>query len=474
MNFWAGFDKTAKLKNNVTLGDHQSRVVSKLKNTDALLLYHGLGSGKTLSSIAATEDSGADVVVPAALRSNYQKELDTFTTGKTKRNIMSYEGAVSKGLPGGENLVLDEVQRLNNPGSARSQAIMKAAPLYQKRLLLSGTPIRNYPHELAPILRILSPKDKRVPLDEMEFKRRFIGSKSISPGFFKSMLGVTPGVAQYPKNLNILRSVVKGKVDYFDPPKEDYPSHSVRTVTVPMSDEQTDIYKYVTSKANPAIAYKVKKNLPLSKKELKEVNSFMTAARIVSNTTKPYGGKGISPKFQAAAHEAASKIKADRNYKVLAYSNYLEGGIKEYAKSLEAHDVPYALFTGEMSDAKKKEAVRVYNSGKVKALLISGAGAEGLDLKGTRMVQVLEPHWNKARLDQAIGRAIRFKSHAHLPENERHVDVVHYHSVHPETLANKWLRAAKPTSADTYLSGLSEKKDELNQQFLQVLKEEGA
>ena len=473
MSFWSGFYKAAKLKQNVALGEHQSRVMDKLKNTDSLLLYHGLGSGKTLSSIAATEDSGADVVVPASLRSNYKKELGKFTTGKTKRNIMSYEGAVNKGLPGGKNLVLDEIQRLNNSAAARTQAIMKAAPLYQKRILLSGTPIRNHPHELAPILRILNPEDKSIPLDEMEFKKRFIGTKKISPGFFKSMMGVSPGVVEYPKNLNVIRGAVKGKVDYFDPPKKDYPSHSVRTVTTPMSDEQADIYKYVTSQANPAIAYKVKKNLPLSKKELKEVNSFMTAARIVSNTTKPYGGKGTSPKFQAAADEAASKITSDPNYKVLAYSNYLEGGIKEYARSLESRGVPYVLFTGELSDAKKKDAVKAYNSGKVKALLISGAGAEGLDLKGTRMVQVLEPHWNKARLDQAIGRAIRFKSHSHLPENERHVDVVHYHSVHPESWANKWLHTAKSTSADTYLSGLARKKDELNQQFLQVLKEEG-
>jgi hypothetical protein len=64
-----------------------------------------------------------------------------------------------------------------------------------------------------------------------------------------------------------------------------------------------------------------------------------------------------------------------------------------------------------------------YNSGKVPVLLISAAGAEGLDLKETRSLIILEPYWNDARLDQVKGRAVRYRSHANLPKKDRTVDI---------------------------------------------------
>ena len=56
-------------------------------------------------------------------------------------------------------------------------------------------------------------------------------------------------------------------------------------------------------------------------------------------------------------------------------------------------------------------------------MLITSAGAEGLDLKNTRSVIILEPFWHTSRIQQVIGRAVRYKSHETLPESERYVDV---------------------------------------------------
>jgi hypothetical protein len=468
-------DKEAKLRQGVHLEDHQKRVKDKLSKTDGLLLYHGLGSGKTLSSIVGTEgDKHTDVVVPAALRNNYRKELKKFTTGGDNRSVMSYEAATKKPLPGGDSLVLDEVQRLNNSSSGRTKAMVEAAGRYKKRILLSGTPIKNHPHELSPLLQILSPNDKRVPQGEESFRQKFIQEKKIRPGIISTLRGLTPGVVESPKNLHLLADLIRGKVDYHAPAKEGFPSRTDSVEEVPMSAEQAGIYNYVTSASHPLIAHKVKANLPLSKQEQRSLNSFMTGARIVSNTPTPYGGKGESPKLRMAADHLIERSRANPNFKAMAYSNYLDGGVKEYAKHLEAAGISHGIFSGELSDSKKKQVVDDYNSDRIKALLISGAGAEGLDLKGTRLVQILEPHWNKARTDQAIGRAIRFKSHDHLPEDERHVEVKHYHSVHPSKWYHKYLGVKRPTSSDQYLSQLAEKKETLNNSFLDVLRQEGS
>jgi SNF2 family DNA or RNA helicase len=56
-------------------------------------------------------------------------------------------------------------------------------------------------------------------------------------------------------------------------------------------------------------------------------------------------------------------------------------------------------------------------------LVITKAGGEGLDLVGVNSVVILDPTWNPAGIDQIVGRAIRYKSHAHLPISERKVDI---------------------------------------------------
>lgn len=58
------------------------------------------------------------------------------------------------------------------------------------------------------------------------------------------------------------------------------------------------------------------------------------------------------------------------------------------------------MFHGELPDSVRKKAIEDFNSGKTRALLLGPAGGEGISLKGARLMQVLDPHWNEARSDQ--------------------------------------------------------------------------
>ena len=100
--------------------------------------------------------------------------------------------------------------------------------------------------------------------------------------------------------------------------------------------------------------------------------------------------------------------------------------------------------------------------------------SEGLDLKGTRQIQLLDPHFNEEKMRQIIGRGVRYKSHAHLPENERNVEVERYLT---QNRPSFWqgLTGGKPdTTAEEYLHQLSQDKLRLNDQVLQLLKEQAA
>ena len=57
-------------------------------------------------------------------------------------------------------------------------------------------------------------------------------------------------------------------------------------------------------------------------------------------------------------------------------------------------------------------------------MIITKAGTEGIDTIGTEAIFIYEgSSWNEALVEQAIARAIRFKSHFHLPKNEQIVYV---------------------------------------------------
>jgi hypothetical protein len=116
--------------------------------------------------------------------------------------------------------------------------------------------------------------------------------------------------------------------------------------------------------------------------------------------------------------------------------------------SMDPEKPAYAFYSGE-EDAEQREFMRQIYNGKfadnfpqsLKAsveargkkllclLLISSSGAEGITLVNVRRVHIMEPHWNPARHDQVIGRAIRICSHAGLPVEERTVRVSFYLSV---------------------------------------------
>jgi len=470
--FWQGFLKRAKLRESTKLEPHQLRVQERLKKKPGLLLYHGLGSGKSLSGIAASQGEKTDVVVPASLRGNFQKEVQKHTTGY-KPNIMSYDKAV-KTPATGDTLIVDEAHMLGTPGSMRSQELLRKAPEYKKRILLTGTPIRNHPYEIAPLLRMVR-GDDAVPTDPKAFNEQYISEQKVSPGILARIFhGAKNGVEYKIKNPDKFSSLVQGYVDYHAPAKENFPAVTHESIDVPMSSEQMKYYDFVMKKAGPALKYKIQRGLPPSKAEATQLNAFLSGARQVANSTKSFGGTETSPKIQRAVTALQDLNAKDKNFRGLVYSNYLDAGVRDYADQLKSSGIPHAIFDGSLSDSKRKAMIHDYNTGKVKVLLISGAGSQGLDLKGTKLIQLLEPHWNNARLEQAEGRGIRYKSHDHLPEAERHVLVQRFQSTIPKSFTQKILGQEANMGVDQYLSMLSGKKDALNAQFLDILKQQGS
>ena len=449
------------------LHPHQQRAIDKLDNVDRLLLYHGLGSGKTLTSIAAAENLGLPmtVVAPASVKPHFARERKKHgLNARIKAHSYAKPPSRAPGL-----LVFDEAHRMGRMESKRSR--YPDSIQGRKMLMMTGTPIRNEPAELIPLLRGLGVD---IPRDKQKFDKQFVENIKVNPNILARIFkGIKPGNVRRAKNLDVLEEMVAGKVDYHAGNTEHFPSTEEERIEVGMTPLQEKAYK-MALRGNAGLSYKIKHGLPPSKTESGRMNAFLTATRQIGNTPAPYMARGVTeedePKINKAVEEIAKRVKKDPNYRGVSYSRYLAGGLHPLRTRLEERKIPHALFTGQETPKQKEEALGAYNKGDLKQLLISSAGGEGLDLKGTKLLQVLEPHWNDPTIEQIIGRAVRHKSHSDLPEAERNVLIQRFIAKRrPRGL----LRKTSPGGTDEYLEMLSSQKAKLVEEFLGTLRKAG-
>ena len=145
---------------------------------------------------------------------------------------------------------------------------------------------------------------------------------------------------------------------------------------------------------------------------------------------------------------------------VLDYHGYTQFKIKKDTQGQWILDIEdenrgkptYALYTGTES-REEKEAVRnIYNGDwdstqdlspalldelksispnnnlgeLIKIFVITASGSEGINLRNTRYVHIMEPYWHPVRMEQVIGRARRICSHKSLPIELQTVEVFLY------------------------------------------------
>ena len=193
-------------------------------------------------------------------------------------------------------------------------------------------------------------------------------------------------------------------------------------------------------------------------------------------------------KYSAKIYSIIETIKKSEGI-ILIYSSYIDGGCVPIALALEEIGITrygdrsrslfekpptpsigrYVMITGDkqLSPSNKKELKVCTESGningeKVKVIIISRAGSEGLDFKNIRQVHILEPWYNMNRADQTIGRGVRNKSHCNLPFSKRNVQIFLYGSQ---------LLDSKVEPIDLYVYRLAEKKSIQIGKITRLLKE---
>jgi len=472
--------------------EHQQKLIDQASSVAAepgasfkKLLVHGMGSGKGLSALGSADALNQPflAVTPASLRTNMRGEIGKFLHNPPSNSVISYTSLASAEPDKYEapTVIFDEAQRLTSPNSAQTEAAKILAAKAKNVILLSGTPIRNRPDELAPLLEILT--GRRMSTEE--FNHRYVGERKIYPGGLLGRLtGTKPVVEPFVNNREELKELLKGKVDYYKPAKApvDVDVHDIDT---DMTPQQAMIYKAMYDRLPWLMRYKMRWDYPLSDQELAQSRSFMTGPRQVALSTMPFM-KSQDPlkafkesgKLQTAFTNL-KKVVDDPRQKAIVYSNFVGAGLKPYAAALTYAGIPNALFHGGLSDAERKKAVADFNDGKIKVVLVGPSGSEGVSFKGAQLTQILDPHWNSARTDQASARGLRFDSHLGLPEDLKSMRIERYSSTLPKDMLARTLGLfgmddpASRRTVDATLSRMSSEKDRTNSVFNDLLREVG-
>jgi hypothetical protein len=490
----------------------------------SILIYHRIGAGKTCSAIQIAETwkqlKRIVFVLPASLKGNFKNELRGLCGGNNyltsservkltkylpedteykeiikssdKRiekyyDIYSYNKFIDLAQEKSINLnnsilFIDEIQNMVSETGIYYKELYDLIHVSNKNLriiLLSATPMFDKPVEIALTINLLRPSEN-LPTGKA-FEKMFIQEKIIKGKKYFSV-----------KNMDIFKNMIKGYVSYYmGAPAYTFPFMAVKYVECEMSDFQYDIYKKITKNENLGAL-----NVLPSKEELFNAvnlpNNFYIGARFVSNVVYPnrkineHGLVSLTEKkirdslakYSCKLDKIMTNIRRAKG-KIFLYSGFKEyAGLKTVVQVLEAFGYKdyhnygagkkrFAVWSGDESMQEKDEIRDVYNrqdnlcGQRLKIILGSPAIKEGVSLKAVRYVHILEPYWNKSRLEQVIGRASRFCSHINLPEDQRDVKVYVYIAMHPD----------EEITIDQYIRKLSDTKNDIIKQFEDAIKE---
>ena len=494
-----------------------SKFMNPKTNNKGLMLVHRIGAGKTCAGILIGEEwkekRKVFFIVPASLVNNVYKEFRTgctqniYVSSKEKKLLVSldstseeYENLIlkinkridkyyniysyHKFIKLLENndvslknsiLIFDEIQNIVSEKGRFYKVLLSSlqkSPPTTRIVIMTATPIFDKPIELALTLNLLKPREI-IPVGQ-KFNDIFI--EKVKDNYKL-------------KNKNLLSALMAGLISFsHGAPSIAFPEKKFKLVRCEMSSFQYKSYKTVSG---DKINYNFKDILDFP-------NDFYVGERMISNISYPNkkvneeGFESLSEyiknledikKYSHKFYKIIKKVTSSKGPSIV-YSDFRSyGGLKPliklfemfgYVNALDASESQkkkknikfYGLWSSEEKMNHKEMYKNLYNDPKnkdgsiLKVMLISPSGKEGLSLLRTRTMHILSPYWNSSRIEQVIGRGVRFCSHKDLPPEERNVKIYMYLAVYKNSY-----------TIDEHIYDLMLRKKELIDQFYKVIED---
>ena len=453
-------------------------------------------------------------------------DFDTFEVFFKRISRMSQENIIKN--YSNKVIIIDEVHNLRSQNPSEKRMMKR---IYDKLheflhviknskiLLLSGTPMKDQPHEIANIMNLILPSDRQIVSDKKEFEKEYLEQdnddklkeyfkgrvsflRQIKSNVDKIYEGEKIGNLQffkvYPDIMKGIQNKTYLKVYSAEKTGENIGEDAKKSSRLYNDSKQTSSFVFPNGKyggkgftsnltkigENPI--YDLDKK-PKSKFNFKLKKELINAIRKNDSISIEQGLKNLG-NFSSKFASTISLLLKNPNEVTFVYSELVHGGgLILFSKILElfgfkkstgkesGKGLRYAIiYSGLTSSTERQNILDKFNSpenmygDEIQVLLGSKVMGEGFSLKNVRQVHILTPWWNYAQTDQAIARAFRSFSHQDLEDAGVNVEIkIYQHAAIP-------VKDGKPVNNESidlkmYLD--SERKDIRISKIQKLLKE---
>lgn len=388
------------------------------KKTNSLLLFHGTGTGKTCSSLATILPMFGKKTMVYILGSKIvQNQFRDEITGKNgncnlfnvqSRKRFKYSGYeqffnlyhLDKNYSKFDNsiFIIDEVQNIKVDIKQKTTSKKYYTLLENifknskniKLLMLSATPMTNSAEEIYSIVRLMYAINKRKKLTQQEIEKTNVSREQFLKDFTKG-------------KISYIRGNVSGD--------EKFPDFKIKKIFCDLTKEQRKNYNELEE------TRKKGKNFSLE--------NFVLFSEKAKNIKLDDLKKKNIGKYSCKYKNLLDNLDNNKDFPIIIHCFAVRyPGISLLKKILKINNHEFTALDGYVTN--KQKVVNDFNNGKIKILLGSDVISEGIDFKNVRQLHILQPYWNMARIDQIIGRAIRYNSHSSLSKDEQNVDIYQY------------------------------------------------
>lgn len=395
------------------LEKHQQQVVNHMKTHNRLLVIHGTGSGKTLTSVHVANDYLSTnpkriviFITPAAVQEQFKRTASLLLSNKPGVYFTTYDGLTrffNKLLVSRHEtmrqvvkhalIIADEAHYITAK-TEKARVFYDVFKKAEKVLLMTGTPIQNGKmKDLLPYAKILNPTE-----------------------------------TDFPQNLPI-EKLFRCKVSvYFVPStSKKFPKLLPKTlIRIPITQKQAlNVASTKAGQYNWTTVMSRLSSSSIGHTNIIKRGGWAFNRQIYAN--KVFPNAATEPKFLEFL-----KVYRQRPYKTVVYfQQYVS--LDRFRHFLTMHRIPFQEISGRPNKTNKTGINSLRGN---TVYLLTKAAKEGLDFKGVRTVIFMDFPWTPSNYNQVVGRARRYQSHIHLPVAEQNVKVYDfaYNYQNPKTL----------------------------------------
>jgi SNF2 family DNA or RNA helicase len=326
-------------------------------------------------------------------------------------------------------LIIDEIHYFKNHSTKRTRALKKIGELTKYRLGLTGTPMQNHPSDVHSVFEFLIPNlfgsfnsfkkkyiyyswDYGYPQEE-GYQNLFDLKKRISPYMIRRLT----------HDVRDDMPEVYQKTHYVEMSKTQKEIHEKVSIELEDTKDQINALRQSIAKAKGKRKKKLESELEeLDGRAMGLMNIQMEVSNNLSLLKSSESGwvkqfvkdVPISPsaKFKHTMKLIKSVLEYDEDFKIVIFSQFARM-VKELKEEIldKNYSKEVATIYGELNEKQRNDEKRNFIDNKeCRVIVMSDAGAEGLNLQVASHLINYDYPWNPAIIDQRNGRINRIGS----------------------------------------------------------------